>query len=123
MLPKIDWRDVGEKKPGKLKLRFQGREIEVSAEGKRSITLGRADESDITVKGNLISRLHARIELSNGRFLVIDESTNGTFVQRDDGEEVYVRRDSAQLTGSGLIGLGRVAARGTPLAIEYNCEE
>ena len=123
MLPKIDWRDVGEKKPGKLKLSFQGREIEVSAEGKRSITLGRADENDITVKGNLISRLHARIEMSNGRFLVIDESTNGTFVQRDDGEEVYVRRDSAQLTGSGLIGLGRVAARGTPLAIEYDCEE
>jgi len=27
------------------------------------------------------------------------------------------------LTGSGLIGLGRVAARGTLLAVEYSCED
>ena len=39
--------------------------------------------------------------------MLVDESTNGTFIQRDDGEEVYVRRDSAELTGSGVIGMGR----------------
>jgi len=82
--------------------------------------MGRADENDVTIKGNLISRVHARVELNKNRFVIVDESTNGTFVQRDDGEEIYVRRDSAQLTGSGLIGLGRVAARGTPLAVEYS---
>ena len=43
-------------------------------------------------------------------------------MQRDDGEELYVRRDTARLTGNGLIGLGRVAARGSPLAIEYTLE-
>lgn len=122
MLPKIDW---GDSKPdaGRLRLKFQGQELEMSTDGTRGVTLGRADENDVTIKGNLISRIHARIELSNSRFMLVDESTNGTFVQRDDGEEVYVRRDSAQLTGSGLIGLGRVAARGTPLAVEYECSE
>jgi hypothetical protein len=55
--------------------------------------------------------------------MLVDESTNGTFVQSDDGEESYVRRDSVQLTGSGLIGLGRVAARGTPLAVEFVCTD
>jgi hypothetical protein len=123
MLPKIDWADTKESGPGKLILRFQGRELVLSQDGPRNAILGRADENDVTIKGNLISRIHARIELKKARFVIVDESTNGTFVQRDDGEEIYVRRDSAQLTGSGLIGLGRVAARGTPLAIEYSFEE
>lgn len=123
MLPKIDWKDAEKSKPGQLTLKFQGKTLVLSDSGTRSVTLGRADENDVTIKGNLISRVHARIELDKSRFVIVDESTNGTFVQRDDGEEVYVRRDSTKLTGSGLIGLGRVAARGTPLAVEYSWEE
>ena len=91
--------------------------------GTKGVTLGRGDDNDLTVKGNLISRLHARIELNRTRFVLIDQSTNGTFILRDDGEEIYVRRDSAQLSGSGVIGLGRVATPGTPLAIEFNCKD
>jgi class 3 adenylate cyclase len=123
MLPKIDWGDAKKKTAGKLSLKFQGKQLVLSTDGPRSVTLGRADENDVTIKGNLISRVHARIELNKSHYVLIDQSTNGTFVQRDDGEEVYVRRDSAQLTGSGLIGLGRVAARGTLLAVEYSCED
>jgi adenylate cyclase len=123
MLPKIDWAETPEAGRGKLLLQFQGKQLVLSADGVRAVTLGRADENDVTVKGNLISRIHARIELNKNKFVLIDESTNGTFVQSDDGEENYVRRDSVQLTGSGLIGLGRVAARGTPLAVEYSCTD
>jgi adenylate cyclase len=123
MLPKIDWGDVEVKQPGKLSLKFQGEHVVLASDGLRSVTLGRADENNVTIKGNLISRVHARIELNKSNYMIVDQSTNGTFVQRDDGEEVYVRRDSAPLTGSGLIGLGRVAARGTPLAVEYECED
>ena len=54
--------------------------------------------------------------------MLVDESTNGTFVQRDDGEEAYVRRDSTELAGSGVISLGRAAARGSPLSIEYRIQ-
>jgi adenylate cyclase len=123
MLPKIDWKDAEKAGPGRLSLKFQSTTLVLSSDGTRSVAMGRADENDVTIKGNLISRVHARIELDKTRFVIVDESTNGTFVQRDDGEEVYVRRDSTQLTGSGLIGLGRVAARGTPLAIEFSWEE
>ena len=85
--------------------------------------MGRADENDVVIKGNLISRVHARIDVARNRFVLVDESTNGTFIQQDAGEELYVRRDSTVLTGSGVISMGRVAARGTPLAIEYRVEE
>lgn len=123
MLPKIDWAEQGAETPGRLHLRWQGQELAIGEGGSRSVTLGRAETNDITVKGNLISRIHARIDVVKNRFVLIDQSTNGTFVQRDDGEEIYVRRDTTELTGSGLIGLGRVAARGTPLAVEYSLDD
>jgi adenylate cyclase len=122
MLPKLDLRDAEPDRPSKLVLRFQGQEVVLDPEQKRSVTLGRGDDNDVTIKGNLISRVHARIELNKSRYVIIDESTNGTFVQRDDGEEVYVRRDTAHLSGTGLIGLGRVASRGMPLSIEYSLD-
>jgi hypothetical protein len=84
----------------RLSLRYQGREVTLG-EGRKSATLGRAEDNDVVVKGNLISRVHARVEVSRDKFTLIDESTNGTFVQTSAGEEIFVRRDSTQLTGEG----------------------
>lgn len=123
MLPSISWSAPAPPPPSRLVLRFRGQEVVLGEEGKTAASMGRADENDIVVKGNLISRVHARIDLRKNRFVLVDESTNGTFIQRDDGEEVYVRRDSAELSGSGVIGMGRAASRGTPLAVEYVFEE
>ena len=100
----------------------RGREVIVGDKGKVTVTMGRADENDVVIKGNLISRIHARVDAARNRFVLVDESTNGTFIQQDGKEEIYLRRDSAVLTGSGVISMGRVAARGTPLAIEYSVE-
>ena len=87
------------------------REIVVD-EKRPQIAIGRADENDVVIRGNLISRIHARIEISRNKFLLIDQSTNGTFVKAEDGEESFVRRDSMQLKGSGMIGLGKVPEAG-----------
>jgi hypothetical protein len=122
MLPSIAWSNAKRARPRRLSLRCQGQEVTVG-EGRKSVTLGRAEENDIVVKGNLISRVHARVESSRDRFTLIDESTNGTFVQTSDGEEIFVRRDNTLLNGAGVIGLGRVAQPGTALAIHYVIEE
>ena len=106
----------------RLRLRCDDRELLVD-ERHSSITIGRAEDNDVVVKGNLISRLHARVEASRDKFTLVDESTNGTFVQTNTGEEIFVRRDSTQLTGEGVIGLGRVAQPGTALAVHYVVEE
>lgn len=123
MLPSIDPAARPPTSAISLHLRFHGEELVMGENGKVTITMGRADENDVVIKGNLISRVHARIDAARNRFVLVDESTNGTFVQQDAGEELYVRRDSMALTGSGVISMGRVAARGTPLAIEYRVEE
>lgn len=106
----------------RLSLRYQGKEI-IVGEGRKSATLGRAEDNDVVVKGNLISRLHARVEASRDKFTLVDESTNGTFVQTASGEEIFVRRDSTPLSGEGVIGLGRVAQPNTALAVHYVIED
>src|SRR4029450_10860296 len=106
----------------RLRVRFQGEEIVVD-DSRTNIAIGRAEENDIVVKGNLISRLHARIEFNRNKFLLIDQSTNGTFVTTREGEEAFVRRDSMQLKGEGLIGFGRGPESGSAPTVKYVCEE
>jgi len=106
----------------RLKLRYQGQEVVVD-EQRTNVTIGRAEDCDFVVKGNLISRLHARIEINRNKFVLIDQSTNGTFVQTKDGEEAFVRRDSMQIKGEGLIGLGKVPESTSAQSIRFVCEE
>jgi adenylate cyclase len=120
MLPSMGNRTKVRRK--RLSLRYQGKEV-IVGEGRKSATLGRAEDNDVVVKGNLISRLHARVEASRDKFTLVDESTNGTFVQTAAGEEIFVRRDSTPLIGEGVIGLGRVAQPNTTLAVHYVIED
>src|SRR5262245_5090830 len=108
--------------PLRLRLRTEDRELLVD-ERHSSVTIGRAEDNDVIVKGNLISRLHARIEISRNKFVLVDQSTNGTFVQTADGEESFVRRNSLQIKGQGMIGLGRLPEAGSPQTIRFVCEE
>jgi len=121
MLPAIamSQRDA---KRARLRLRVQGQEVVVDDQ-RTNIAIGRADDNDLVVKGNLISRLHARIEINRNKFVLVDQSTNGTFVQTTDGEEAFVRRDSMQIKGEGLIGLGKVPDLSSPQSIRFVCEQ
>ncbi len=121
MVPTIEW-ESKTKNASKLVLSFRETTVEVTDTNK-NVNMGRADDNDLIVKGNLISRIHARVEKRRGKFMLIDQSTNGTFLQSIEGEETFIRRDSTELVGEGIIGLGRVAKPGTPLAIHYVCED
>lgn len=121
MVPTLEM--TSKKKNGtRLKLTFRDKTIELD-DNQTSINLGRGEDNDLVVKGNLISRIHAKIEKRRGKFVLIDQSTNGTFLQTVNGEETFVRRDNIELHGEGIIGLGRVAKADSPLAIHYVCEE
>ena len=105
-----------------LRLRVQDQEVLLD-EAHPNITIGRAEDNTVVVKGNLISRLHARIEISRNKFVLVDQSTNGTFVQTAEGEEAFVRRDSLQIKGEGMIGLGKLPEPDSPQTIRFSCEE
>ena len=116
MLPTIEWENT--RKVSKLLLNFRDSTVEVS-DTRKSINMGRADDNDLVVKGNLISRIHAKIEMRRGKFMLVDQSTNGTFLQNVQGHEKFVRRDSTELGEEGTIGLGRAEPAGSKLAIYF----
>ncbi|SVD19547.1 uncharacterized protein METZ01_LOCUS372401, partial [marine metagenome] len=79
MFPAIDWASKA-KNVTKLILNFSNKELVVDNK-RKGISIGRADDNDLVVKGNLISRMHARVEMRRGKFVLIDQSTNGTFLE------------------------------------------
>ena len=119
MLPMIEWEEQErERRASKLELSFQGQSVVVSDQ-RKSVMMGRAEDNDLVIKGSLISRIHAKIEMRKGKFFLVDQSTNGSFIQNAQGIESSVRRDSIELTGEGTIGLGQVQRPGESLSIHY----
>ncbi len=117
MLPTIEWENQG-RKASRLQLTFRDQSIEIN-DRRKSVIMGRAEDNDLVIKGNLISRIHAKVEMRRGKFILVDQSTNGTFVQNLQGDETFVRRDSTEINGEGTIGLGRSEEPGASLAIYY----
>ena len=117
MLPTIEWESRG-RNVSRMLLTFRDQSVEIS-DTRKSANIGRADDNDLVVKGNLISRIHAKVELRRGKFVLVDQSTNGTFLLNARGEETFVRRDSTELNGEGTIGLGRAEEPGDSLAIHF----
>jgi class 3 adenylate cyclase len=122
MLPSIHLGGAADRRAVRLRLVMADREL-VLDETRPQIAIGRADENDVIIRGNLISRIHARIEVERNRFVLIDQSTNGTFVTTEEGRESFARRDSVTLEGRGLIGLGRLPEPTAQDAIAYQLED
>ncbi|KIX15243.1 adenylate/guanylate cyclase domain-containing protein [Dethiosulfatarculus sandiegensis] len=72
-----------------------------------TITMGRGPMNDMVIKGSWVSRNHAQITRRAGKFILKDQSTNGTHVLPDQGEPVFLKLDELILAGSGWIRLGR----------------
>lgn len=83
--------------------------------------IGRDNDSDLVVTSSFASRNHARIEFRRGKFVLIDQSTNGTYVKTNDGKVVYIRREELPLWGSGEIGLGEATSENNQNLIRFSC--
>jgi len=112
-----------QQKEFRIRLRYLGTELVLDHRERSSATLGRGQENDLVIKGNLVSRLHARIEAGKNRFMLVDQSTNGSFVQGQNGDDAFVRRDAIPLKGKGVIGLGRVPEPQSYHTVEFVCED
>lgn len=103
----------------RLELRYADQVFEMD-ENKPSMTLGRQIHNDLVVNDSRVSRSHARIEYRRGKFVVIDQSSNGTFVLIQGKKSVNLKRDETQLVGNGIIGLGREVTTESAQAIHYS---
>ena len=116
--------DEGLESPGTrcgIQLRFQDQALSIDPYYP-SASLGRQPHNDIVVPNDRVSRSHARIEYRRGKFILIDQSTNGTFVTVTGRPAVLIRREEFVLVESGTIGLGREVPPDSPEAIFYRIE-
>lgn len=104
-----------------LRLHHDGREFALNPE-RPTLVLGRDTHADVVVNDPLASRQHACIELRGGKFILADQSTNGTYVVNAKGQRAFLHREELLLTEAGIIGLGHVAEPASPLAIHFVCD-
>jgi predicted component of type VI protein secretion system len=102
-----------------LELRFRDNIIEISR-NRPSVTMGRQSHNNLVVEDSRVSRSHARIVYRQDKFVLIDHSTNGTYVFIKGGKGMNLRQNELALTGSGIFGLGRRVAPDSDEAIHFS---
>lgn len=94
-----------------LRLLYNYREHLLGAE-KPSVTLGRDVHSDLVIRSMRASRHHCRIEKRHDVFVLVDRSTNGTFLTPDGETGFLLKHGEAVLKGRGRISFGPSPAKG-----------
>lgn len=90
---------------------------------KAVLKIGRDATNDVVVATEHASRLHARIFSRDDHYVIVDQSSNGTFLMVDGtAREVRVRRSEAVLGDRGWIGLGKSAAKHGDHVLRYRLE-
>jgi hypothetical protein len=107
--------------PAPLRLRYGNTEVELPAREHARCCIGRSAEADLVVDHRLASRRHCRIEFRGGEFVLVDESTNGTWVTTADGSMVHLRGEELAIWGEGLVGLGERTDADPGRAIGFRC--
>ncbi len=87
---------------GCLRLRYREDTVLLN-EGKTVIRMGRDSACDLVIHDRRASRHHATIERRGDQVVLIDKSTNGTYVVIDGLPEHFVKRGECILRGKGLI--------------------
>lgn len=104
----------------RLRLEFQGQTVELDPQ-RRQISLGRGTGNDLVVADPRASRTHVVVKFSNGKFMLADQSTNGTFVATEDGQHFPLRREEFPLFGQGLISLGHEVDENDEHIVRFAC--
>ncbi|KAB2936335.1 MAG: adenylate/guanylate cyclase domain-containing protein [Candidatus Contendobacter sp.] len=104
----------------RLVLEYRGKKQEL-APSAQAFTMGRGERSSLVVDRELVSRSHADIEFRQGKFILVDHSTNGTYLLLENGARFFVRREEFTLHDRGIICLGQAVADNNPDLIYYQC--
>ena len=89
----------------RMMLRYMGQSYLIS-DLQPVLLAGREDGNDVVITDRRASRHHTRIEWRDGVFMLIDNSTNGTYMVDESGIEIVLRRGECEMPARGRVGLG-----------------
>ncbi len=103
--------------PG-IRITYQGQERTF----RNTIYFGReAAGNDVVVADPKASRRHAKIELRAGKFVLIDQSSNGTYVVVGAAGEIQLKREEVILYASGRFAFGHSTTEPDAEVIAFSC--
>ncbi len=100
-----------------MELEINGRKIKMTENSPNKV-IGRGEECDIQILAPMASRLHAEIQFSDGNFKIVDQSTNGTWLEIG-GNSLRLHRDKTVLLGKGQISLGSADFSDPSIVIKF----
>lgn len=103
-----------------LSIVYDGKESNIRANSP-DFMLGRDSRCDLIVESDFSSRIHARIEYRRGKFVLVDQSTNGTYIVMENKQSIYIRREELPLIGVGTISLGESVDDESQHVIRFAC--
>lgn len=103
----------------KLTILVSGNEYTVNADKDR-LKFGRNPDNDVVIDRDGVSRYHCKIEFKKGKFVLNDESSNGSFVVLENGDKKHIRRAEFTLDQKCRIGLGQPPVEGSTHTLEIN---
>jgi hypothetical protein len=109
------------KKNAKLFLTYHENLNELNSKTE-SFVIGRDNTSNLSILSEFVSRHHASIIFRKGKFVLVDKSTNGTFIKPQGGKEVYIQQEDYPISGCGLICLGKSISPSNEHLIYFFCE-
>jgi adenylate cyclase len=83
-------------------------------------TFGRQGHNDFILHNERVSRTHARIEYRSGKFILIDQSSNGTFVFTLKEKKIFLQREEAILPPNGYLNFGEELGKDAPESIHFS---
>ncbi|GAB3093527.1 hypothetical protein GCM10027217_05860 [Pseudomaricurvus hydrocarbonicus] len=83
--------------------------------------LGRdSNRANLRINHHLASREHCEVVFRRGKFVLVDHSTNGTYVSTQNQQEIYLRREEFPLLGEGKISIGQSIDKGDQQVVHFS---
>jgi adenylate cyclase len=86
-----------------------------------STLIGRGQDCDLVIPSTHASREHCRIEYNRGKFILNDNSANGSYVKHNQ-TELFFHQERTPLSGEGTISLGEPSANNSDFLLRYAIE-
>jgi adenylate cyclase len=102
-----------------IKLTHLGKELTF----KETVYFGRdAAVNHVVFMDPMASRRHAKLELRAGKFVLVDQSSNGTFVVIGTASEIRLKREEMIIYSKGKLAFGHSTFDSGAEIVEFDCD-
>lgn len=90
---------------------------------KDTVYFGReAAGNHVVITDPMASRRHAKLELRAGKFVLVDQSSNGTYIVLGNNAELRLKREEMILYSTGRFAFGHSTADPGAEVVEFSCD-